>query len=95
MSKTNLALQEIKIDLNGSPCQKGGQIANQIFMPIVSAVSRSMSQKELAQFYVGALGSIFGMLLADFGAEKAVEIVTLTSAAFEREAANIEGTKTQ
>jgi hypothetical protein len=66
-----------QINLPESPYEKGACIFNQVVMPITGQFLNQLSDQEKTQFYSSFIGSLFGAMLADFGAQRATEIIQI------------------
>jgi dsRNA-specific ribonuclease len=71
-------MQDIReINLPESAYEKGACIWNQLVMPITGKFLDKLSEDEKTQFYASVIASLFGAMLADFGAKRATKVIQL------------------
>jgi hypothetical protein len=82
------------LKFEGSPSDVGAQIWERMCNPAVRAVT-GRPERELAQLYAGILMAAMGSMAADFGHERATDIVRDLTEAFAGMAGELEGGLTQ
>ena len=75
--------------IEGSPAEVAGQLWESFFLPALAAV-QGRPHAEIAQFYTGALSAAMGSMAADFGHDKALQIVEIVTESFKGMAGEFE-----
>ena len=73
MSKTNTT-GTVKVTIQGTPLEAGEGVWQKLVLPCFSALKNEPPQR-VQMFYTGLLSSCMGSMVADFGHEKAVNIL--------------------
>jgi len=72
--------------IEGTPIQIGQEVFINICNPIIARASERMSEQELVQLYAGIMSACFGSMAADFGPDKAIDVIETISEAFAMQA---------
>jgi hypothetical protein len=67
--------------IEGTPAECGAAIFEKFCMPALKVASER-PQSEIVQFYAGLFMAAMGAMAADFGHERALQIVTLLAKSF-------------
>lgn len=72
--------------IEGTPMQIGQGVFIEICNPVIATASERMNENEMVQLYAGIVSACFGSMAADFGPDKAIEVIETISEAFSNQA---------
>lgn len=88
------SMHSVKTVIEGTPFEAGAGIWGKLVLPCFKAV-KNQPPMEVQQFYAGLLTACMGSMVADFGHEKALNILRTLADALDSMRDELEGSRTQ